>query len=168
VYGILCLLQIDYVTLEGNQLNLLSAFWSEWILLYEPRYTVKWCTRVVVKITRELTDTTRGRITVIDVLNHPHDKSTQQQVYQEPLARLVITTRNITDVTTARRAPFTYVDHLSISENSNVQHGFSGERINYQLLEPDYWDQYNSTENKSCHMILAPLMYIPTNINAAK
>jgi hypothetical protein len=64
-----------------------SAFWSEWIQLYEPRYTVKWCTRMVVKITRELTDTTRGRITVIDVLNHPCDKSTQQQVYQEPLAR---------------------------------------------------------------------------------
>ena len=75
-------------------------------------------------------------------------------------ARLVITARNITGVM--------YAVCLSILENSNVQHRFSGDHTNYQSLEPDYWDQYNSTENKSCHMILGPLMYIPTTINVVK
>jgi hypothetical protein len=89
-----------------------------------------------------LTDTTRGGITVIAVLKHPRDKSTRQRAYQDPLAHLVITTRKIRDVTTARRALFMYALCLSNLENLNVQHGFSGKRINYQSLEPDYWELY--------------------------
>ena len=53
------------------------------------------------------------------------------------------------------------------SENSNVQHGFSSNTWTI-IPREEYWDQYNSTENKSCHMILAPLVYTSTNINVVK
>ena len=52
-------------------------------------------------------------------------------------------------------------------ENSNVQHGFSSNTWTIVARE-EYWDWYNSTENKSCHMILAPLVYISTTINVIK
>ena len=52
-------------------------------------------------------------------------------------------------------------------ENSNVQHGFSSNTWTIVARE-EYWDWYNSTENKSCHMILAPLVYISTTINVVK
>ena len=76
--------------------------------------------------------------------------------------------RDIACTTVSEYAPFTYALCLSNLEISNVQHGFSGNYIKYQSLEQDYWDRYNSTGNKSCHMILGPLMYIPTNINLVK
>jgi hypothetical protein len=52
-------------------------------------------------------------------------------------------------------------------ENSNVQQGFSSNSWSIVARE-EYWDWYNSTENKSCHMILAPLVYISTNIDVVK
>jgi hypothetical protein len=52
-------------------------------------------------------------------------------------------------------------------ENSNVQHGFSSNTWTI-IAREEYWDRYNSTGNKSCHMILAPLVYISTNINMVK
>ena len=74
----------------------------------------------------------------------------------------------IAGVVRARRAPLTYVIRLSNLENSNVQHGFSCNHINYQSLEEDYSDQYNSTKTTSCHMIFAPLVYIDIDINVSK
>ena len=94
----------------------------------------------------------------------PDDNLTAECVEMPRRARL----RNIACTAVSEYAPFTYALRLSNLENSNVQHGFSGNYINYQSLEQDYWDRYNSTGNTSCHMILGPLMYIPTNINLVK
>ena len=78
------------------------------------------------------------------------------------------TTRYIAYLIVSACAPLTHAICLSNSENSNVQHGFSCERENYESLEEDYWDRYNSTETTSCHMIFAPLMDIDININVSK
>jgi hypothetical protein len=48
--------------------------------------------------------------------------------------------RDIACTTVSEDAPFTYALCLSNLENSNVQHGFSGNYINYQSLKQDYWD----------------------------
>ena len=71
-------------------------------------------------------------------------------------------------VVRTRCAPLTYVVRLSNLKNSNVQHGFSSEHKNYQSLEDDYSDWYNSTKTTSCHMILTPLVDMDININASK
>ena len=52
-------------------------------------------------------------------------------------------------------------------ENSNVQHGLSSNTWTIVARE-EYWDRYNSTGNKSCHTILAPLAYVSTNIDVTK
>jgi len=53
------------------------------------------------------------------------------------------------------------------SENSNVQQEFSSNTLTIDARD-EYWDRYNSTENKSCHKELGTLVYNSTDINMAK
>ena len=78
------------------------------------------------------------------------------------------TTRYMAYLIVSACAPLTHAICLSNSENSNVQHGFSCERENYESLEEDYWDRCNSTETTRCHMIFTRLMDIDININVSK
>ena len=91
-----------------------------------------------------------------------------EEILTRELGEFSCTTRYITYLIVSQCAPFTYAVRLSNLENSNVQHGFSCERENYQSLEDDYWDRYNSTKTTSCHMIFTPLVYMDININVSK
>jgi hypothetical protein len=93
---------------------------------------------------------------------------TAEEIPTRELGKVSCTTRYIGYLIDLQCAPFTYAVCLSNSKNSNVQHGFSGERENYQSHEDDYWIRYNSTETTSCHMLFAPLMDMDMNINVSK
>ena len=78
------------------------------------------------------------------------------------------TTRYIAYVIDLASAPSTHAVRLSNSKNSNVQHVISRGRENYESLEEDNWNRYNSTKTSSCHMIFAPLVDMDISINASK
>ena len=95
---------------------------------------------------------------------------TEETVSVRVRSVLSSTTRYIAHVNDLASSPSTHAVRLTVSnsKNSNVQHVISRGRENYESLEEDNWNRYNSTETSSCHMIFAPLVDMDININASK
>ena len=149
----------------------LSAFQSEWILSYLLQYTTLVSTHHVDMTHVYLLNVWETNTCGSEVYKHLFRATvTAEEIPTRELGVVSCTTRYIGYLIVSQCAPFTYAVCLTVSnsKNSNVQHGFSGERENYQSLDNDYWIRYNSTETTSCHMIFAPLMDMDININVSK
>ena len=159
----------NLATIGRRQFRYLTTFHQEWIQSYLLQYTSMVSTHDDELRHIHWLHVLKANICGSEVYKHLFRATViAEEIPTRELGEFLCTTRYITYLIVSECAPFTYAVRLSNLENSNVQYGFSCERKNYQSLEDDYWDQYNSTKTTSCHMIFTPLVYMDININASK